>query len=85
MDPRQLINQSSCTPTNTRVLIISNGRMSTNFVLRSDCGSSPPCLMGEGVLVSVYGEGERSKGEFQLTVIREQAVVGPAYFVLVNM
>ena len=41
--------------------------------------------MGEGVLVSVYGEGERSKGEFQLTVIREQAVVGPAYFVLVNM
>ena len=65
--------------------MISNGRMSTNFVLRSDCGSSPPYLIREGVLVSVYVEGERSKGEFELTVIREQAVVGPTYFVLINM
>ena len=65
--------------------MISNGRMSTNFMLRSDCGSSAPYLMGEGVLVSVYVEGERSKGEFELTVVREQAVVGPTYFVLVNM
>ena len=41
--------------------------------------------MREGVLVSVYVEGERSKGEFELTVISEQAVVGPTYFVLINM
>ena len=66
--------------------MISNGRMSTNFVLRIDCDSEGPVSHGGSWLVFVCGGGQGGggKGEFEQT-IPDQAGERPTCFVLVFM